>query len=195
MKYSLDKTWELCLEMWPDLVAEWKKTGKDIIVLKGNWMERKGFEDILNDCFFCHYAGQDEYGGADCTNCPAILVDPGFDCKNSNYYYRDKPDLFLAKIVELNKRRLKMKCAKLICSDGTEVEISEETERNLREKFGKKKEFEPIQLCHLRVDVAGGGAYAILSWYNSSNTCSATLGDLRRTIAAIQSAIDYIEKK
>ncbi len=85
--------------------------------------------------------------------------------------------------------------AKLICDDGTEVEISKETEANLREKFGKK-EFKKIKLCHLRIDVKG--RYVRLSWAETDESkewCDETPLTIRNTIKCLQSAIDYIEDK
>ena len=92
---------------------------------------------------------------------------------------------------------------KLICSDGTEVEISKETEENMRKRFGKRNTFEKIRLCHLRVDVEDE-ENVLLTWKSPTgprqeerNYCSESITAIGDTITALQSAIDYIkgEKK
>ena len=103
-KYSLDKTWRLCIEMWEWIVAKWKKDkGLSISVLKKEWLDMKGIEDIESDCFFCEY---DKYFYDNCDSCPGRLVSRQFNCGNSSYRYSRKPDKFLAKIKALNKKRL-----------------------------------------------------------------------------------------
>lgn len=88
------------------------------------------------------------------------------------------------------------KMAKLICKDGTELEvpISDETEQSLREAFEPKK-FEPIKVCHVKVYVAVDSvSFAAIGdvdpdgWF-----CGQKPDKARETIAAIQSAIDFIE--
>ncbi len=87
--------------------------------------------------------------------------------------------------------------AKLICSDGTEVEISAETEANLREKFGKpEKKFEPITVCCIEVSVSPGGSnISIKDVGEGRQGCIQTSSEAWHTIRALESAIDYIEKK
>ncbi len=84
--------------------------------------------------------------------------------------------------------------AKLICSDGVEVEISEETEKSLR-SLGEKKEFEPITVCHLIIQVYNDCVEFHDRSKESTFVCGQTLGEAKETIKAIQSAIDYIENK
>lgn len=90
-----------------------------------------------------------------------------------------------------------MEKAKLVCRDGTEVEISDETEENLREQFGKKKEFAPITSCCLEISVSQGGGLVCFKSVPLEHKaiCSQSIGEAEITIKAIQSVIDYIETK
>ena len=81
-------------------------------------------------------------------------------------------------------------------------EVSEETiKQALDEKFGPKKpkkpEFEPIQLCHLRIEMAEDNLGIRMSWGQSdkNNYCYNGPRELRKTIEALQSALDYINNK
>lgn len=84
---------------------------------------------------------------------------------------------------------------KLICDDGEEVEISKEAEANLREKFGKKKRFKTIELCHLRIEINKNQCYVILSWRGSENICVESPEGIRHIIKSLQSAVDFIENR
>jgi len=83
-KYSLRKTWELCLEMYKDVSKEWEQCGGDINVLKENWLERKGIgHDIVGNCFFCHYrqTHKTKFSSKSlCPRCPGAEIDRQFDC-------------------------------------------------------------------------------------------------------------------
>lgn len=82
---------------------------------------------------------------------------------------------------------------KLIRDDGTEAEISEETERKLREMFGKKKEFTPIKIhggCFV-VSVNGG----VVRINSTIGSCFQEPSSIRQFIEALESASDFIEKK
>ena len=103
---KLNAVWENCLKLWdfifdqPGCVCENKSA----------WMVENGFEDIRNDCFFCQYA-QDEYlkpenSGFMCDFCPAVLVDPKFDCTISGYNYRTNSKEFRRRLHQLNKKRV-----------------------------------------------------------------------------------------
>lgn len=82
--------------------------------------------------------------------------------------------------------------ATLTCKDGTEVKISDETEQELRDKFGPKKEFEPIEVCHLKISAARMGVHFV-ERHTGKFICSQTISEAHRTIAAIQKAIDFSE--
>lgn len=100
--------------------------------------------------------------------------------------------------------------AKLICKDGTKILISDETEQSLREKFGKKRKFEPITIDDTTIAIREGRgcpiAIQVGSWYDSKKTRKEAglgeghydihgIGNAQEVIAAIQSAIDYIENQ
>jgi len=72
-------------------------------------MAENGFEEVWNDCFFCQFA-KDEYdkpetSGFMCDYCPAVQIDPKFDCVTSDYSYLTNPKEFRRKISQLNKKR------------------------------------------------------------------------------------------
>ncbi|MDD5381896.1 MAG: hypothetical protein PHG53_09720 [Phycisphaerae bacterium] len=103
-KLTLDKTWYECLRMWRDIVHSG--------YFKEEWLEKSGYEDELyNNCFFCEWAKQHRGGGLTCDACPAKEIDAEFECGKEEYDYLFHPDLFLAKLEELNKIRLSKKCA------------------------------------------------------------------------------------
>lgn len=113
-KYTLNKTWKLCLEMWTWIVKEWKRTGKNVSSLKEQWLKEHGFGEISLNCFFCEYRviHKREAPNSICLGCPASFVDPKFSCINALYDYEDHPDKFLNKIRALNRKRLKAKAVK-----------------------------------------------------------------------------------
>ena len=77
--------------------------------------------------------------------------------------------------------------AKFVWHDGTETEMSDDTEQNLRDKFGKPKGFEPIKLCHLRINVSPLYHDHIRLWWETNETdyCTEPIGSIRRTIEAL----------
>ncbi len=87
--------------------------------------------------------------------------------------------------------------AQLICKDGTKVEIPDEIEQSLRDQFGKKKEFKPIVVCHLEISISymDAGVSVLFRERNKKEDyiCIQSLPKARKTIHAIQSAIDFIE--
>jgi len=103
-KYSLSKTWRLCLEMWRWVKKMQRETGRYVIDLKSEWCGERGLANLENHCFFCDYA-KDERGVSICKRCPAILIDPHFNCCDPEYSYHRVND-FYAKISELNRIRL-----------------------------------------------------------------------------------------
>lgn len=107
MLIKLDKIWEYCLKMWDDIFD----LPGSVIDNKAVWMKENGFEDIYNDCFFCHFAdgefAKPNSFGYMCDYCPGSLVDPKFDCANRQYYYLERPKEFRRKIKQLNKQRIK----------------------------------------------------------------------------------------
>lgn len=103
-KLALNLAWELCLKMWKWVAEQVDKTPRQSVgILKEEWLKLNNIEDVDKDCFFCEYDGQD----GDCSNCPAKLIDADFSCCMPNYHYLQHPKAFYAKIVELNKIRLK----------------------------------------------------------------------------------------
>ena len=102
----LNEVRKFCLKLWDDI---YDKSGS-VCENKAVWMEENGFEDILNDCFFCQFA-YDEYlkpenHGAMCDFCPGVLVDPKFNCTRSEYHYIAHPKEFRRKLHQLNKKRI-----------------------------------------------------------------------------------------
>jgi hypothetical protein len=108
-KLTLNKAWELCLEMWKDIA---KTAGEakifDVEEFKLQWMEEHFIDyrphDINHQCFFCQY---DKDGN--CENCPGVLIEPCFDCMTTDYNYEYKPIKFYKKLQQLNRKRLKAK--------------------------------------------------------------------------------------
>ncbi len=102
-KVSLDRTWELCLEMWKWISKQKKaRNAKSITHLKEKWMQSHHFKNVQADCFFCEYA---ERQGRGCSSCPGNLVNKRFHCGRTSYHYGMKPTAFYNKIVALNKKR------------------------------------------------------------------------------------------
>lgn len=104
MRYNLDKTWKLCLEMWA-WIKKQIEAGSRLSVgdLKDKWAKDNGFENIWLSCFFCAYAYKE--GATDCNNCPGHLIDPDFSCGNDEYHYKLKSLAFCQKLLELDKIR------------------------------------------------------------------------------------------
>ena len=108
MKLNLNETWKLCLKMckW---VAENCGGGELVDCLKDQWCIEHNFvgkKQLTNNCFFCNYVR--EKGRVDCGFCPGRKVDPEFNCCNREYGYSSKPKTFYKKLVQLNKKRVKV---------------------------------------------------------------------------------------
>ena len=98
---NLDEVWTKCLIMWRYIVKKWKKNKRlRIDILKREYLKNNHYVHLLSDCHFCDYCKQC------CTNCPGTLVDENFSCINISYNHFYKPDKFLQKIEQLNKKRL-----------------------------------------------------------------------------------------
>ena len=112
-KLNLDETWSECLRMWRDIVPIWLNRMICIVDLKIQWLRENGYEheELYDDCFFCEWAKQQRGGSLTCDACPAKKIDAEFGCRKEEYDYLLHPDLFLAKLEELNKIRLGKKCA------------------------------------------------------------------------------------
>lgn len=103
-KYTLDETWELCLQLW-EWIAERIKVNPDldVIGLKSEWLVEHDFDGIQDNCFFCHYTVRE--GEGHCFRCPGIFVDRDFYCNAYEYDYEDRPIKFYEKLLELDKKR------------------------------------------------------------------------------------------
>ena len=125
MELLLNKTWEECLKMWAWISRKSLKE-EDADLLKYEYIKSIGINPntitLWHNCFFCEYAvlrrpTKKEYTdnkawyiyGNGCRNCPGKLVDPDFDCRNSEYRYDKFPRKFYKKLKKLNKKRLSNK--------------------------------------------------------------------------------------
>lgn len=115
--FTLEETWEYCVEMWAWINEQPFRAGEeisscDVYSYKREWLKDNNFDwtEIANECFFCQKAaeeaGNDSYSNL-CVYCPATEIDPSFNCHNSCYHWRLKPHKFYKKVLELNKKRLK----------------------------------------------------------------------------------------
>jgi len=98
--------WRLCIEMW-EWIVERIEAGdeRDIEKLKEAWLKEHGYKLYL-DCFFCDYMKRNRDGS--CSPCPAVTIDPDFDCMSIVYDYYENPVKFLAKLHRMHKKFLKM---------------------------------------------------------------------------------------
>ncbi len=99
-KISLDRTWNLCDEMWKWIKRE-KQTYslKSVPELKGEYLIEEGTSNLEGNCYFC------EYSGEKCDNCPGKEIDSDFACNSPDYNYYTKPIEFSNKISEMKKLR------------------------------------------------------------------------------------------
>ena len=105
---TLDMAFDLCLEQWDWIKAQIEACSKlSVERLKSQWCKENGFDGAPGYCFFCEYDKQ--FRGRDCDKCPGCLVDPKFNCEQSEYHYYYKPLAFHAELVRLNKIRLELK--------------------------------------------------------------------------------------
>jgi hypothetical protein len=115
--FDINDYWRECLRMWRWIVAQNPQTTRflnNVIQLKREWLKKENYKKgtILGNCFFCHSAGylttDPENLAADCSKCPAVAIDPEFDCALREYNYLYKPKSFLAKLERLDKKRRKL---------------------------------------------------------------------------------------
>lgn len=107
---SLEESWNKCLEMWKWIAeAELGNPGKyHVESYKEMWLQENfGGRTPTANCFFCDYT--DHRHDDCCLTCPAVLIDPLFDCDDDLYSYLIKPVAFYNKLVELNEIRLRRK--------------------------------------------------------------------------------------
>ncbi len=113
-KLTLDETWRLCLSMWR-WIAKVIKAGdeRSVMVLKEVWLDNHGFPSdgtICGDCFFCEYDDNKEKTTTEqCCYCPGRKIDEDFNCCDKEYHYGNKSIAFYNKLVQLNRKRLKVK--------------------------------------------------------------------------------------
>ena len=110
MNLTLDETWEECIKMWRWIVAN-RRPGDNIHTSKRAYADKLYPEgEMPCNCFFCDYAEANEKTRSICLSCPGVLVDPSFVCDHPHYAYNGtRPELFLAKLEELNRIRLSKK--------------------------------------------------------------------------------------
>ncbi len=111
MKMTLDETWENQLRM-----SGWIAENYDGTIhpsdMKKTWLRSHRFtKKRMFNCFFCDYASRKSQPLLDCSNCPAFSNKSNkCGCEIYHTYNWDtKPKAFYAKIVELNKKRLRQK--------------------------------------------------------------------------------------
>jgi len=75
--------------------------------LKARWLATNRFtKSIYANCFFCEYAGQDEFERFLCDErCPGKMVSTRFGCQNVTYHYQSNPKRFYRKLLKLDKKR------------------------------------------------------------------------------------------
>lgn len=109
---NLDQCWknQLRLSGW---VADVYDGTVDVLALKRKWLKRHRFtKPVIAHCFFCQWAKEHgekdfQYTITGCPQCPGRLVDPRFMCGNWRYSYDIYPKEFYAKLLQLNRKRLK----------------------------------------------------------------------------------------
>ena len=118
--------WHNCLRLWKWVSTQWVKekfSPDNVWDLKKRWLYMHPFKIIAGGkylCFFCEHArrtfevnignrpqplGVDEKIWTKCDYCPGRLVDPDFFCGNTQYHHVHHPELFYAKLVQLNALR------------------------------------------------------------------------------------------
>ena len=115
-KLNLDETWRLCLKMWKWITKEERKAGDNLSVwaLKRRWMDKHGFEDVYQNCFFCEYNIKHKIGKSfkyplDCHLCPVRRIDSTFYCEDGKIDWDEDPIEFYEKLLRLNKIRMAKK--------------------------------------------------------------------------------------
>ena len=103
-KRSLKLSWDLCMAQWNWIKAEIEAGNKDAIKdLKKRWLEEHEHKGVAANCFFCDYDGPYGLDIANCSNCPARLIDTSFHCGNHAYHYTRNPLAFHAELTRLHK--------------------------------------------------------------------------------------------
>lgn len=115
-KLTLDKTWELSLEMWKWIAGEVRKAKRQhkrkpkVGFLKAKWLKQHYAEEWISaDCFFCEVNDQHARGINNGCFCPARKIDKEFECMDTKHDYSKHPIAFYKKLVQLNKIRLTKK--------------------------------------------------------------------------------------
>ena len=107
---KLDRCWKDCLRMWKWISETWKPR-LSVGQMKKQWLNENGFnsDKIHALCFFCEHAGRiiddDGVDVENCADCPASIVEPGFDCGELPHNYSINPKAFYAKLLELDAKR------------------------------------------------------------------------------------------
>lgn len=97
-----DEIWSECIRMHEDICLS-----TEYIFTKFHWLEAENYEEctIKHGCFFCEQAERTNHKHASCHTCPAVLVDPTFNCMCEDYDYSYYDGKFVTKLKELNKIR------------------------------------------------------------------------------------------
>lgn len=127
-KLSLDKAWELCLDMWKwigeqikgnidyeAIIRSEREAGTLVEQLKTAWIKKNlgetfldtpenwnGDDVIQNNCFFCEYTNQEDRDS--CADCPMVTASQTRCLSETVDCYKD-PIGFYEFIVELNRKR------------------------------------------------------------------------------------------
>ena len=111
-KMTLDEAWDKCLKMWRWVVKQTKEDDTLVVrELKRDWLKVNDPDaSLADDCYFCEYADQCDDA---CSSCPGVLADKFFDCGASGCEWDIEPLAFLAKLEELNRKRLAKKAKKV----------------------------------------------------------------------------------
>ncbi len=113
---KLDRCWKNCLRMWKWISENWESN--DIRAtrnLKEDWLKSHRFntEAIVCNCFFCQFntdRSQTTLEDVSCRSCPGKLVRPRMAhtwCEHTKTDWRFYPKAFYAKLLALNRQRLK----------------------------------------------------------------------------------------
>jgi len=111
-RLTLGRTWELCLLTWKWIAKQRTLHPRaNVWVLKEQWLEDHNIEGLERyaNCFFCRFAERGVNNDFSCRRCPAVKVDPDFNCRLDRIHYSRHPRLFYKELVRLNKKRLSKK--------------------------------------------------------------------------------------
>lgn len=75
------------------------------------------------------------------------------------------------------------------------IEVSDEIYEKIKDQVEaeKKKVFETVRICHLRISEGNGYVRIDFNSKPDDIRCSQTLNEARQTVKALQSAIDFVE--